>query len=295
MYKQRHLIYDKEHCWQYEIKLNKLESDLSEIRVPLDKLKSLPISSFNFKYVDSCDIEECHKIKKFIETYEWLGNMPLRPTHRFAAYYQGRLVGAIVMSVPNSFSKILGEDTPNLEKLISRGACISWAPKNLPSSLIMWSIRWMVKNTQFRIFTAYSDPEAKELGTIYQACNFYYLGNKFGADKLYYDPQKPKSGWFSSRIFRKINKIKSIAKKYSIPWEDSWQSGYRVVWENMDDYTRDFLRAEIKKWVDRCEVRKVPPKHKYCYILGRTKKETAKLRKKFFELGNENHTYPKER
>lgn len=43
----------------------------------------------------------------------------------------------------------------------------------------------MVKNTQYRLFTAYSDTEAKELGTIYQACNFYYLGKKSGAGYQY--------------------------------------------------------------------------------------------------------------
>ena len=46
---------------------------------------------------------------------------------------------------------------------------------------------WMVKNTEFRLFEAYADPEAKELGTIYQACNFYYVGDNFGSDKLYFD------------------------------------------------------------------------------------------------------------
>ena len=45
----------------------------------------------------------------------------------------------------------------------------------------MFSIKWMAKNTPFRAFTAYSDPEAKELGTIYQACNFYYIGQSSGS------------------------------------------------------------------------------------------------------------------
>ena len=73
------------------------------------------------------------------------------------------------------------------EKLISRGACISWAPKNLGSWLIMNSIKHMVKHTEFRVFSAYSDPEAKELGTIYQACNFIYLGQKSGTAAQYFD------------------------------------------------------------------------------------------------------------
>ncbi len=89
------------------------------------------------------------------------------------------------MNVPNAFSKLLGENTPNLERLISRGACISWSPKEIvASSLIMWLINWMGKNTTYRLFIAYSDPTALELGTVYQACNFYYLG-KSACGKIY--------------------------------------------------------------------------------------------------------------
>ena len=36
----------------------------------------------------------------------------------------------------------------------------------------------MVNNTQYRLFTAYSDPQALELGQIYTALNFYCLGQK---------------------------------------------------------------------------------------------------------------------
>ena len=88
--------------------------------------------------------------------------------------------------MPNAFSKLLGKNTNDLERLISRGACISWSPKNLGSAFLMWCLRWMVKNTDYRIFTAYSDPTARELGTIYQACNFYYLGQKVWYNKTLY-------------------------------------------------------------------------------------------------------------
>ena len=102
--------------------------------------------------------------------------MPLRPTHRFTATFKGQLAGVVVMATPNSFSNLLGPDSRHQEKLISRGACISWSPKNLGSALVIFSVRCMAKHTAFRIFTAYSDTEARELGTIYQACNFIYLG-----------------------------------------------------------------------------------------------------------------------
>ena len=38
----------------------------------------------------------------------------------------------------------------------------------------------MVKTTKYRIFYAYSDESAGEIGTVYQACNWYYLGKMAG-------------------------------------------------------------------------------------------------------------------
>jgi hypothetical protein len=155
----------------------------------------LRVRDFKFEYVAKYDRPRCQEIKAFVTRHEWLGKMPRRPTHRFVATYQGRLAGVIVLATPNSFSSLLGHEYRHLEKLISRGACISWSPRNLGSALVMFALRWMVKNSEFRIFTAYSDPEAGELGTIYQACNFTYLGQTYGARSEYLDPLNPSRGW----------------------------------------------------------------------------------------------------
>ena len=201
--------YKEDHCWQYDIRKKLLDEDLNDIDFDINGLK---IKDFEFVYIDKKETNKCKNIVSFIERYEWLGKMPNRPTHRFAAYYKNKMAGVVVMATPNSFSNLLGKDTNKIEKLISRGACASWTPKNLASSLIMWSIRWMVKNTDFRIFTAYSDTEAREIGTIYQACNFIYLGQRSGSDKLYFDLNKSHLGWTTNRNFRKKNFYKKLAK-----------------------------------------------------------------------------------
>lgn len=51
--------------------------------------------------------------------------MSLYPTHFFTARYKGILAGVVIMDMPNAFSKLLGEDTKQIERLISRGACVS--------------------------------------------------------------------------------------------------------------------------------------------------------------------------
>lgn len=196
--------YNENHCWQYNIRVDNRDEDLNIIGLNEDIVQELRISDFEFQQENKT---VCYQeVKTFIERHEWLGRMSLYPTHFFTARYKGVLAGVVVMDMPSVFSKMLGEETKKVERLISRGACISWSPKNLASSLIMFAIKWMVKNTNYRLFVAYSDVEAKELGTIYQACNFYYIGKKSGAKKQY----KIESGrWVSDRYFR----ARSVYKK----------------------------------------------------------------------------------
>jgi hypothetical protein len=278
----KHVIYNKEHSWQYEIRLNSIDD--------FDSKTNLKVSDFTFEYVSEKDKKSCGEIKEFIEKYEWLGKMPNRPTHRFVARYDGKLAGVVIMATPNSFSKLLGENTNNIEKLISRGACAAWTPKNLASSLIMWSIKWMSKNTKFRVFTAYSDTEAKELGTIYQACNFKYLGKKYGSDFVYFDVNKPHLGWFSNRNFHRRSMYKKIAKKLNI--EPTW-----IKVNEIPMNIKKILNKEIDIYINSCIKRKSSSKHKYVYILGENNRETKKLIKTFEELNPKliNLKYPKNR
>ena len=260
------IIYNKEHSWQYDIRLNDV----------VEQNNFLKISDFSFNYVPDSNKDECNKIKKFIEKYEWLGKMPNRPTHRFIAKYNNEIAGVVVFATPNSFSKLLGDNTDKLEKLISRGACASWTPKNLASSLIMWSIKWMTQNTQFRLFTAYSDPEAKELGTIYQACNFIYLGQKYGSETVYFDINKSHLGWFSNRNFHRRSMYKKTAKKLNI----------EITWNKVSEIPiniKNILNSKIDEYQQTCIKRYSKPKHKYAYILGKDNKETKYLKKLFEE------------
>lgn len=270
-------FYDKEHCWQFEIRKRNFHQDLELSNLTLDAVAQLKISDFEFSYIPSSDLKQAKEIKQFINRHEWLGKMPNRPTHRFVAKYNGELAGVVVMATPNSFSHLLGKENLSKEKLISRGACISWAPLNLASWLIMKSINWMIQNTQFRFFTAYADTEAKELGTIYQACNFIYLGKNSGTRFEFFDDQNPRRGWVSDRIFRKVGQYKKYAKEAEILWNGNWSSGCKMHWDNVPADVQSILRNASKDYQNRCQKRKVSPKHKYVYIKGRSKKETKSL------------------
>jgi hypothetical protein len=281
--------YKEKHCWQYDIRLNNLTDDLVQAGLTLDETEKLKVSDFIFQFEEKKICFE--EVKTFIERHEWLARASLYPTHIFTARYKGILAGVVIMDMPSVFSKLLGEETKKIERLISRGACISWSPKNLGSSLIMFAIKWMVKNTNYRLFVAYSDVEAKELGTIYQACNFYYLGKKSGAKKQY----KIETGrWVSDRYFRARSVYKKLAKKSGITWVDKWQDGDSIMFDIMPEEIAQQIRKLSKDYMLSCESREMQLKHKYAYVMGKSKGETKYL-KSIFIKRNKIYSYPKER
>ena len=290
MIKDRVANYNKEHCWQYDIRLNNYAQDVLDAGLTDDEVRGLRVGDFEFVVVT--DVEERKALRAFIERYEWLGTLSMYTTHWFACYYHEILAGVILFNMPNAFSKLLGEDTPKMERLISRGACISWSPKNLASAFLMWCIKWMVQNTEYRLFTAYSDPLAKELGTIYQACNFYYLGNKAGTTTRYVNPYTGKI--VSDRFFRQRSAYVKYAKELGVQWQSDWKDNTKMLWHNMPKEVEQQLRAYSKKKQAEATKISMPSKHKYAYVLGRDARETRDLRR-IFEQRNKVYPYPKER
>lgn len=286
-------LYDKPHCWQYDIRSNNLTEDIRESGIPVELIAAMTPDDFEFRLMRTD--EEKEQAISFIQRHEWLGTISQYTTHWYGAYYfdknQGLfgrhiLAGVILMNIPNGMSKMLGEDT-RIERLISRGACVSWSPKCLASRMMMWCIRDMVKNTEFRLFTAYSDPAAKELGTIYQACNFYYLGNRFGATSKYINPYNGKI--VSDRFFRQKSAYRLYARELGIRWQDSWMVNDSIDWSRVPSSIEAQLRAMSKAKQAIATQVQSPKKHKYAYVLGKSKVETKRLRMRFLEA---NKTYP---
>lgn len=285
----RMTTYDKDHCWQYDIRLNNIKDDLRLLPDEVD-YRELSVKDFTFRNLDCvCDKKDA---AAFIRRHEWLGDIALNTTHYFGAYYNDILSGVVTMGNPVAYSKMIGDTTKDIERLISRGACISWSPKCLASSFISWCMKWMTKNTQYRIFSAYSDPSARELGTIYQSLNFYYLGNNFGAKYKYISPYSGKV--ISDRTFRSRSYYKRYAKDLGIEWKDDWSKGDAVYFENIPDDIEQQIRSYGKQLQRSAEKIIIPAKHKYVYVLGASKLETKRLRKEF-ESCNKIYSYPKER
>tara|TARA_R110000824_G_scaffold155280_1_gene327958 strand:+ start:76 stop:957 length:882 start_codon:yes stop_codon:yes gene_type:complete len=290
MFLERLNTYDKDQCWQYDIRVKNYKKDLEECGFSKPYAESLKPPDFVFTNVITK--KEQQTMKYFIERHEWLGTLSQYTTHWFACHHKNILAGVILFNMPNAFSKILGENTKDLERLISRGACISWSPKNLASSFLMWAIKWMVSNTQYKLFTAYSDPTAKELGTIYQACNFYYMGKNSGATARYINPYTEKL--VSDRYFRQKTAYKKFAQELNLTWEKNWNHNTGMNWHNIPDDIEKKLRDYSKYKQNTSKKILMPLKHKYAYVLGGSKKETKKLRT-LYEQKNKVYTYPKDR
>lgn len=283
--------YGQDHCYQYQRRLDTIEEDKLIHNMSDEDIAKISLDDFTFKNITSK--EDKAKATEFIKRYEWLGTIGSYPTHWFTAYYKGILSGVIIMSMPNAFSKLLGEETKNVERLIARGASASFCPKNLGSKFLMWCIKWMVDNTQYRLFTCYSDPQAKELGSIYQALNFFYLGQKSGTNVRCVNPYNPKS-LITDRAFRARSFYKHYAKDLGIEWQKNWNNDQKILWENIPNDIEKRLRDYSKEMYKNAEKIEFPSKHKYAFVLGRNKTETKELRRIFLKL-NKTYPYPKER
>ena len=58
--------------------------------------------------------------------------------------------------------------------LLNRGVCLHWTPKGTNSHLISEAVKQLPM--KYEVVTATVDPDAGEIGTIYQACNWHYVG-----------------------------------------------------------------------------------------------------------------------
>ena len=276
-------------CYQYQRRLDTLEEDKEILGWTDEDIKNINLDDFEFSFITTK--EEKKEATEFIKRYEWLGTVGSYPTHWFAARYKGILGGVIIMGMPNAFSKLLGEKTKDIERLIARGASASWTPMNLGSKFLMWCIKWMSKNTQYRLFTCYSDLQAKENGSIYQALNFYFLGAGSGTNVRCVNPYNPNK-IMTDRAFRSKSFYKRYAKDLCIEWQKNWSNKQSMLWENIPDDIEKELREYSKKMFAESEKIYFPSKYKYAFILGKDKRETKQLRNEFLKR-NKIYEYPK--
>lgn len=135
--------------------------------------------------------------KPLILEYEWLGTMPSQLTQAFGLYFDGTLsaVECFTDTRPAGHYTVAGQQAICL----ARGASAYWCPPWASSFLIAQCLR-RLDAEKYAYCVAYSDTEAGEIGTVYQASNWVCLGpvsrgNKYwrSPDGKRHDHERPRS------------------------------------------------------------------------------------------------------
>lgn len=116
---------------------------------------------------------------------EWLGNMGTTE-FSFGLYFSEHLAGVACFgrtAGTQVTSSICGSEHAHRVATLCRGACVHWAHPHSASFLINAACREMTRKG-FNIFVAYSDPDAGEIGTVYQASNWLYCGTTHPTEKF---------------------------------------------------------------------------------------------------------------
>jgi hypothetical protein len=187
------------------IREQKALDDLNAIEQPIWHNINRDISNAVVKPVDM------QTATKMVEEYEWLGTMSPFSLFLFGIFYDGVCAGVTV------FRKDYIENLGHWDKynytgrmlLLSRGVCVHWAHPHSGSKLIMESIKMLPP--EYDVITCTTDQAAGEIGTIYQACNFDYVGSmRESNDNI--KTRKPKDR-FGVKIDGKIYGARAMRQK----------------------------------------------------------------------------------
>lgn len=182
--------------------------------------------------------------KNVILANEWLGN--LGTTEWAYGLFFGKYLAGVACfgstAGTNVASSICGAEHRHKVTTLCRGACVHWAHPHSASFLVSSACREMTKKGCY-IVVAYSDPEAGEVGTIYQACNFLYCGQTNPTEQF----RRPDGKIYDSK------QVSNLRRDH--------RSG-------TSKYLRS--RGEQKKLMleQGCEFFKGTPKHRYVAIVG---------------------------
>jgi len=152
-----------------------------------------------------------------ILVYEWLGTMPNAGIAFYGLFDNEVLIGVVCFG-KGSGSKantLCGDKNKHLAICLERGACVHWAHPHAASYLISRACKQAANDYGWKIFYAYSDREAGEIGTVYQACNWIYLGQGAGRPgnswRFFYT--SPDGKGYNSRSYRAYKKRKGLEWK----------------------------------------------------------------------------------
>jgi hypothetical protein len=182
--------------------------------------------------------------EQIILKYEWLGTMANTRQH-YGIFFGLHCAGVTCMAIGTGTGGVNVHKefhlTPQEVGLLARGACVHWAPSGANSKLVSWTCRLLARDTKSKIVIAYSDTDAGEIGTIYQACNWVYIGRGSSTEQ-YIAP--------NGRIYdQKL--VYNLRKQHGILDTVSWSEQRQALLDN--------------GW----RAQKTNPKHRYVWVIDK--------------------------
>ena len=182
-------------------------------------------------------------IDSFVKRYHYSNSTRgLHVSHCFALYTpEGkfglpRMIGAMIYGIPAMYgvAERYYPDNPSGVIELNRLCCIDDTPTNTESYFIGKTLRWLKRNTKYKIVLSYADIAQGHEGIIYKATNFKSLGMTSPDRILIVDGEK----YHSRMLTKKSPKFEAI-------------------------------RQRIKKKDENITIEKLPSKHIFIYGLDR--------------------------
>lgn len=204
--------------------------------------------------------------KQIILKYEWLGTMAQTGIH-YGIFFGLFCAGVTCIAAGGGTGGVnahreFGIKSGELATL-ARGACVHWAPGGTNSKLVSWTCRLLPKDTSAKLVLAYSDTDAGEIGTIYQACNWVCIGR--GASVAQF--VAPNGRIYDQKIVYDIRRKKGTIGRVS--WTDQRDALLDAGWKQQMSNPKwryvYVLDRSDKRLVDLVESKRVPyPKRETC-------------------------------
>jgi hypothetical protein len=132
---------------------------------------------------------ELKKIKSFVENWHYSKSVNgLHANYCFGLFDGDKLIGAMIygsLGMANAWKKYGEKESDVIE--LRRLCCIDDTPKNTESYFIGKTIKWLKKNTDYKIIVSYADTFHGHSGTIYKASNFRHVGFTAKGKKILYE------------------------------------------------------------------------------------------------------------
>ena len=188
--------------------------------------------------------------EQIILKYEWLGTMATTGWH-YGLFYGQHCAGVCCVAAGAATGGVNSHMEWGINRnelaILARGACVHWAPTGSNSKLVSWTCRLLAKDTNAKLIIAYSDTDAGEIGTIYQACNWTCVGR--GAATMQWVAP-------NGRIYDQ-----------KLPYDLRRREGFK---RERRDYVQELRRSGWREQPSN-------PKFRYVYVLDKSDKELVAL------------------